>query len=193
MEPSVSPTTEPTINNITNMKSNIKLEFDTGVISEDTILEVDTIVDGIVYDNIKQVLSDINKFVAFDINLILNGAIIQPNGIVRLSIPVPEGFNMEKLVAYRIGENGKEEYKVNIISINNVNYAQFETDHFSTYVIAEDDSIQLPEEDKQPEKPEHKLDEEPKTGTVNKLMIAAVSLVLAVLGYAICRQNIYKN
>lgn len=176
------------------MKSNIKLEFETGVISENTVLEVDTIEDGVIYENIKQTLPDIKNFVAFDINLILDGATIQPNGTVKVSIPVPQSFNIAKLVAYRIGENGKEEYKVNIISVNSVNYAQFETDHFSTYVIAEDESIQIPgEENGEPETPEHKLDEEPKTGTVNKLMIAAVSLVLAVLGYAICRQEIYKK
>jgi hypothetical protein len=34
-----------------------------------------------------------NKIVAYDINLLSNGVKVQPNGKVKISIPIPNGFN----------------------------------------------------------------------------------------------------
>ena len=70
----------------------------------------------------------------FDIKLESNGVKIQPNGKVKISIPVPDNFDKSNLVVYRVADNGdKTEYAVTI----NGDVATFETDHFSTYVLAE--------------------------------------------------------
>ena len=122
----------------TDNKTNIKLETNDGVVPSNTVLEVQPITEGKVFDNVKKVLSNVNKFKAFDITLKSNGVEIQPNGKVKISIPIPQEFDTSKLMVYRIEGNGKKvAYKVNVVIIDNVKYAQFETDHFSTYVLAE--------------------------------------------------------
>lgn len=125
---------------VTDNKTNIKLETNDGVVPSNTVLEVQPITEGKIFDNVKKVLSNVNKFKAFDITLKSNGVEIQPNGKVKISIPIPQDFDTSKLMVYRVEENGqKVAYKVNVVTIDNVKYAQFETDHFSTYVLAETD------------------------------------------------------
>ena len=78
--------------------------------------------------------TEIEKFKAFDITLKSNNTNIQPNGKVKISIPIPENFNASKLIAYRFdNDNSKIEYQVTVAN----GYATFETDHFSIYVLGE--------------------------------------------------------
>lgn len=125
---------------VTDNKTNIKLETNDGVVPSNTVLEVQPITEGKIFDNVKKVLSNANKFKVFDITLKSNGVEIQPNGKVKISIPIPQDFDTSKLMVYRVEENGQKiAYKVNVVTIDNIKYAQFETDHFSTYVLAETD------------------------------------------------------
>lgn len=74
----------------------------------------------------------------YDITLQSNGVKVQPNGKVKVSIPVPEGLDTNKLVVYRIDKEGnKTEYKITVETIDNIKHAIFETNHFSTYVLGE--------------------------------------------------------
>ncbi len=82
-------------------------------------------------------LTNTNKFYAYDITLKSNGVKIQPNGKVKISIPIPEGMETSNLVVYRVEDNKLIKYEVTVEEIESVKYATFETDHFSTYVLAE--------------------------------------------------------
>ncbi|MDD2409814.1 MAG: hypothetical protein PHD03_03745 [Bacilli bacterium] len=56
------------------------------------------------------------------------------NGKYLVSIPVPENLNGKEIIAYYISSAGKKEEHIVIVKDG---YASFETDHFSTYILAE--------------------------------------------------------
>ena len=67
-----------------------------------------------------------------------NGVEIQPNGMVKISIPIPEIFYNADLAVFRIDDDGtKTPYSVAETAIEGVRYITFETEHFSTYVLAD--------------------------------------------------------
>lgn len=115
--------------------TNIKLDSDTSVIPANTVLECEKITANNEISNIKTIIAvDEEKFVAYEITLKSSGVEIQPDGSVKISIPIPDSFDKSKLAIYRIGDNGdKIKYNHTISG----NYAVIDADHFSTYVIAD--------------------------------------------------------
>ena len=179
---------------IVDNTTNIKLEADTTVVPEDTKIVVNRIENGSTYETAEKTLKDIvSKMYVYDITLKSNNAEIQPNGKVKISIPIPEDYNKANLVVYRIDENGtKTEYTVKVLD----NYAVFETDHFSTYVLAEKANI---EDNTQTEEPqdeqtqdttnEHIKDETPKTGSNDiSTIVCSMLSVLSAVGIAIVKK-----
>ena len=164
----------------------IKLEADTTVIPKDTVLNTKEIKEEKTLNTVKESLKEVStKYITYDITLTSNNAKIQPNGKVKISIPIPTGFDTAKLVVYRISEDGtKTKYDVNIAG----EYATFETDHFSTYVLAENNVITNTDNTKNTTDTEPNIentktnkgekDDTPKTGNIN---IIGYVLVLAIL------------
>lgn len=204
------PEEKPSIKNIIDSKTNIKMEFDEGVVTGNVDLKVNEISEGETYNNIKDVLPSVEKFIAFDINLLSNGVKVQPNGKIKVSIPMPADFDKTKLVVYRIEGKDKIEYGVKVIVMDNINYVQFETDHFSNYVLAEkpheiitptekeentSNEIVKPGEEgikQESSKSEHELDNEPKTGVVSTAIFTVLALIVSIAGYIICKKKMYK-
>lgn len=124
---------------LTDSTTNIKLSATNGTLPTDTKLTVNKITNGSTYMLVENTLKDItSKLYIYDITLTSNETKIQPNGKVKISIPIPNDIDTSKLAIYRIVDNGeKTEYKVTVETIGNTKYATFETDHFSTYVLAE--------------------------------------------------------
>lgn len=120
---------------LTDSTTDIKLSATNGALPTDTKLTVNKITNGSTYMLVENTLKNItSKLYIYDITLTSNETKIQPNGKVKISIPIPNGIDTSKLAVYRIADNGeKTEYKVTVEG----NYATFETDHFSTYVLAE--------------------------------------------------------
>lgn len=181
---SQTPDSSPSNAEVTNKDntSNIKLETTSNVVPGNTVLNVTSIEAGDIYNNVKKALTGINKFVLFDISLMSNDAKVQPNGNVKISIPVPSGYDISKLIVYKVDTDGnKTEYKVNVTTEDNIKYAQFETDHFSYYVLAEQPTNK-------------KLDNEPKTGVSNYAIFAsAITLILLAGIVIIVTLKIKKN
>ena len=102
-------------------------------------LNVNSITSGEIYNRVQTALNNkVNKFVVYDIKITSENVIVQPNGKVEIKIPIPSDFDSSNLVVYRIDDDGTEnKYEVEVETINNNKYAVFETDHFSTYVLAE--------------------------------------------------------
>ena len=125
--------TEPVKKEETTTK--IKLEADTTVIPSNTVLETKEVKEEKTLKVVKESLKEVsNKYVTNDITLTSNNVKIQPNGKVKISIPVPNDFDKTKLAVYRIAEDGtKTKYDTKIDG----EYATIETNHFSTYVLAE--------------------------------------------------------
>lgn len=120
-------------------KTGIKLDSENSNLPKTVELVVDTITEGEMYSTITTSLKNTTtKFYAYDISLQNSNVTFQPTGKVKISIPIPNDIDTSKLAIYRITENGeKTEYKATVKTIDNKKYATFETDHFSTYVLAE--------------------------------------------------------
>lgn len=171
----------------TDEETNIKLESNTSVIPNDTVLEVKPITDGIILSTVKESLNGIStEFKIYDITLKSNGTEIQPNGKVKISIPIPSDYNKDRLEVYRIADNGEKiRYEITIDG----DYATFETDHFSTYVLAEKEEQQEQATNNEQTSNEHKLDETPKTGSTSVLGIIVAVAVISLVGIVIIKKN----
>lgn len=169
--------------NLIDNNSDVKLDANVEAVPEDTELVVKKILDGKEYENIKEILKDkTNKFIAYDISLIRNNVNVQPNGKVKISLPIPTEYDNSKLILYSIKDNSEIKF------INKDGFAIFETDNLSTYVLAEKINNRNDEEknsenitDKNTNI-EHKLDETPKTGNVD--IITIISSILSVISSA---------
>ncbi len=199
------------VKDILDNDTNIKIEYEKSTLPENIDLQVSEVIEGDVYSNIQKVLNTASKIKVFDINLLKDGSKVQPSGKIKLTIPIPEGFDKTRLVIYRVDESKKIEYQGEIVTIDNKEFVQFETDHFSYYVVAEkstETDIQEEPEQKPEEQPEskpeeepqgnpeeeagHKLEDEPKTGEFRTTILASVLLIAMVIGYVICRKKICK-
>lgn len=163
-------------------ETNIKLETTTAAVPEDTTLEIERITEGENYNTVIATLGNrVNKFTLYDITLKSNGVKIQPSGKVKISIPVPEGFNKEKLVVYRINEDGtKVKYDIKVETIEGKDYVTFETDHFSLYSLAMEETSNGSKE----------LDETPKTGNVDIIAYTLTAIALISLaGIVVTKKN----
>lgn len=130
---------------MTDSKTNIKLEAQKDVIPDNTTMNITEITSGETFDKIKNILLGIKNFKAFDITLKVNDTNIQPNSKVKMSVPIPVGFDASRLAIYRFEEDGtKTEYKVKVEN----GYATFETEHFSIYVLGETTKLSSETQDK---------------------------------------------
>lgn len=149
-------------------ETKVKLEADNGIVPNDTILEVKKIMEKEILTDIKTILGDnVKQFELFDITLKSNGVEIQPNGKVKISIPIPDCFFTTNLAVYRIEENG-DKIKCDAKVIDSS--LQFETDHFSKYVIAEIG------------RDSNEKDDTPKTGTIENIYYILPIIFISALG-----------
>lgn len=175
--------TEPVKKEETTTK--IKLEADTTVIPSNTVLETKEVKEEKTLKVVKESLKEVsNKYVTYDITLTSNNVKIQPNGKVKISIPVPNDFDKTKLAVYRIAEDGtKTKYDTKIDG----EYATIETDHFSTYVLAENNvTINETPNTENTQKTETttkgEKDNTPKTGSLDIIGYVLVITVVAGIG-----------
>lgn len=174
---------------IKNEKTNIELKADTNVVPSNTKLEATEIKTEKILNIVKESLKEIsNKYISYDITLKSDGVAIQPNGKVKISIPIPSNFDKTKLSVFRISDDGtKIKYDTKVEN----NVATIETDHFSTYVLAEnnvvaknDDNKNNTTETQEPTQQTKKgeKDETPKTGTIDIVGYVLLVSVLSVVG-----------
>lgn len=152
------------------------------VTSDDTSIPLDAAltVKEVKNDTIKKVLGT-SIYAAYDISLYSNAKQVNitnlENGKFIVSIPVPEILKDKEITVYYI--NSKGEKKEHIATVKD-GIASFETDHFSTYVLAE------------------KIEEEnPKTfdSIGNSILMGTISLIglIGAIIYLKKRSNIKTN
>lgn len=174
---------------IKNEETNIELKADTNVVPSNTKLEATEIKTEKILNIVKESLKEIsNKYISYDITLKSDGVAIQPNGKVKISIPIPSNFDKTKLSVFRISDDGtKIKYDTKVEN----NVATIETDHFSTYVLAEnnvvaknDDNKNNTTEKQEPTQQTKKgeKDETPKTGTIDIVGYVLLVSVLSIVG-----------
>lgn len=117
----------------TDVLSNITITSDNTTIPLDTAVTVKKVEN----NTIKEALGT-DVYAAYDISLYSNAkqAKIEKikDGVFKVSVPVPENLKDKNITVYYINSEGeKEEHKATVTD----GIATFETDHFSTYVLAE--------------------------------------------------------
>ena len=186
---------------IKNEETNIELKADTKVVPSNTKLEAKEIKAEKVLNVVKESLKEIsNKYISYDITLKSNGVAIQPNGKVKISIPIPSNFDKTKLSIFRIADDGtKIKYDTKVEN----NVATIETDHFSTYVLAENNIVANNEQNntisnqeenkdttKSTETKKGEKDETPKTGTIDIIGYILLVSVLSGIGIVALKKKI---
>ena len=166
----------------------------TAVVPEGTTLTAEKVTKGDNYNTVvKAVEKDVTKFVLYDISLVNNNAKIQPNGKVKVSIPVPEGYDTSKIVVYRVSEDGtKTKLDVTVKD----GYITFETDHFSNYVVGEEKAEETTTTPTTTpttttkNSTERKLDSTPKTGEESNVVtiISSILTIVSALGLAVVKK-----
>ena len=124
--------------NVTDPTTGIKVEADKGVFPEGVEQVVTQITSGADYDRAASILSDVGKkFRLFEIHFELDGAEIQHNGIVAVYYPIPEGYDADKVVLYRINEDGTKTLVKGTVENG---FYKVMTKSFSTYALVEQGS-----------------------------------------------------
>jgi len=113
--------------------SNISIKSNSSELPLDTAITVKIVTS----DEIKNLLGT-SAYVAYDISLYSNAKKVSitklENGKFIVSIPVPEILKDKKVTVYYINNNGEKEERIATVKDG---IASFETDHFSTYALAE--------------------------------------------------------
>lgn len=116
-----------------NLASNVVVTSDSTTIPLDTAITVKEVKN----DTIRKAL-DTSVYVAYDISLYSNAKQAKvekiEDGMFKVSVPVPENLKGKTIMVYHIDDEGeKTEHAAEVED----GIATFETNHFSTYVLAE--------------------------------------------------------
>lgn len=109
-----------------------------GVIPSGASMKISKVVTGTEYSNAKAVTNAVSdKIAVFEIDLLnSNDVKVQPNGKVSITTDIPNGFDPSRVVVYRLSADGKSYTK--LTSTVSGGKISFETDHFSTYIVAQE-------------------------------------------------------
>lgn len=161
--------------NLKDEVTNIKIDTTTAVLPANTKLVVKELKEGETYKVAEKLLTNVvDKMYVYDITLQSEGVEVQPNGKVKVSIPIPNDLEANRLVVYGINDDEtKTEYAVTVEN----GFATFQTDHFSIYVLGEKaEEQQITETTQKNEK-----DNTPKTGNEN-VVENAIAILIATIG-----------
>jgi hypothetical protein len=117
--------------------TNITIDAPAGVLPANTQVSVSPVKNRALanYQLVETALNKVaEKFTAYQITLESGNAVIEPNGKVKVSLPIPEGYDPARLAVARILDDGTTKlYDVTVKG----DTLSFETDHFSLYAIVE--------------------------------------------------------
>lgn len=156
------------------LTEDVTIKAETSIVSKDAFFVMKTVEDGTVFDAtvevIEEKLENVGEFEVIEINLYDGDgtALTQLDGYVAVTIPVPEHIQVRDgyvLVVYRVNDDGT---LTNCNAVVKDGKITFTTDHFSTYIIAEQEegSVITPETG----------DNTPVMGYVVLLAVAAVAI-----------------
>ncbi len=158
------------------------LETEKDVFPENTVVKVEEIKEDKKIETVKTALKEVSqKFVAYEITATSNNVSIQPNGKVKATFDIPEGYDLEKIAVFYVADDGETE-KLNSSVDKASKTVSAELSHFSTYVVAEAE-VEEADDDSDSvsgEKPINK-----NWSTFFGIIIAAAVVLLAVGGVAV--------
>lgn len=128
--------------NIVVEKEDVKLQYAGTYFPKETVIDVETIFQGSIFETVKQVLNDVaNKFVVYEITATSNNVSVQPNGKIMVTFAIPDGYDASRVVVYYVAPDGSKTL-LDSKTDKESNTISAEVEHFSTYVVAEKLNVQ---------------------------------------------------
>ncbi len=124
----------PKLEVVRDETTGIELSFSGEDYNGDVSVKVEQSFDGAAFNLVNTQTGAVQQ-VVYDITLSVNGAETQPNGKIRVKIPVPAGYDPAKTFVYHVNTATGKLEKMNATYENG--FMVFETDHFSFYAIVE--------------------------------------------------------
>jgi hypothetical protein len=120
----------------TDAATGITIETGANILPEGARFDIKPIASGADYTRAQKALEDIGtNFRLFDISLFnANDVKIQPNGAVKVSLPIPSGMDGERIEVYRIND---DDTRTLMESTAEGDVVVFYTNHFSLYAVVE--------------------------------------------------------
>lgn len=119
-------------------KTGVSIEVEKDSVDGEVEIRVEESHDGVAFNLIDDELSVIQSFI-YDIKMIVDGTETQPNGKLKVKIPVPEGYIPERTRVFHVNtKTGKVE---NMNAVYEDGYMVFKTDHFSYYALVEEADV----------------------------------------------------
>ncbi len=120
-----------------DMKTNVEISTESSSIPLDTQVQANKLTSGTEYERIVNIL-EVEDNATYDLKLYSNSlkefVTKLEDGTFEVKIPIPEELEGKTLIVYYVDENDNvTEHEVTVKD----GFASFETDHFSTYVLAE--------------------------------------------------------
>ena len=118
------------------VKEDIVIDFEYGVFEPGTQVTCAPVTDDATLEQVKDALDDVAKdFVVFDANAVYREEAVQPNGTVKITFAVPDGYS-DNLAVFFIAEDGTiEEIESTYDPATNTVTAVLE--HFSLYALVD--------------------------------------------------------
>ena len=170
-----------------DVATDVAISANSGTLPLDTLIRVNEITGGDQYEKIMKILAledgEIYDLKLFSQALEKNITKLE-DGSFEVRIPLSEKLKGKDLVAYYVDDNGnKEEHEVTVKD----GYAVFNTNHFSTYTLAEKVSDVTPPSNNEENKDEQggEKDDTPKTGTGILAIESILGIFAVVLASAV--------
>lgn len=125
---------------IKDKSTKVRIKAGKNILAKGVRMTVSEITSGTDYQSIKSLITEIGtKFTAYDITLYNeNGAKVEPNGMVSVYIPLPNNYDSDKIMVYRINDTAKTKLSTTIED----GYIVFQTSGFSTFAVVDASSTQ---------------------------------------------------
>ena len=113
------------------------IEAEDGVFPEDVNVNVSELSSGALYDTAKNSLASVaSKFLVYDITATSSDELVQPNGVVKATFVIPDGFDGKRLSIVYIADDGEITVLPCTVDTNSSTISA-ELPHFSLYAIIE--------------------------------------------------------
>lgn len=114
----------------------VKISADKGVFPDKTVLAIQPIKDGEIYNAVRSAYgSDYFKIALYDINARVNGTSVQPDGKVQVTFTIPEGFVPETISLFYFSDDYRTIEQIPVVISADKKTATATLSHFSLYAL----------------------------------------------------------
>lgn len=115
----------------------VKLESAADAFPKNTVVSVEEIKETAKLEAVQTAVKDtVKAFVAYEITATSNNISVQPNGKIKATFAIPEGYNTAKVAVFYVSPDGESEAIPSTVDATNGTVIA-ELSHFSTYIVAE--------------------------------------------------------